>query len=458
MVNTMQTKRFTAMLLIAALVVPLSVQGILSVSALSVSASASNTSLVQNAGWKTVNTGVITVEFPRNGSKPMFLWWYNGDPDSIYVVRFDRLTEYYTFQTPYYNHLLQADNLTIQQLQQVVKDAVALSKLQDIIADINNLWGHPANLPFSACRWTLQGPTNITANDGKTIGLTFTFNMTGAPKPFSFAVNNVAIRIRFYYVPVTENVGNNLYNYTVGANEMKMDFIVKNWKWNLDLVQPLLNNLIAKGINVPHTSTSLALGIHLSSLNLTETQGILNNPDDSALQKVEILRQILIGNQPSINLNNNRFDDNETPITITRNIRDFYKLSLASNNQTLGGYFKFVASALVDNSSGTFQVPVKGSYSAHGASLNLYLCYPYFNGTLIHDPSIGVDTPTTSANVPSYQVSVGTTPTATVSATLTAPQILTTELVVILTIIASTVTAGLVYIRSKGRNILLRSL
>jgi hypothetical protein len=58
-------------------------------------------------------------------------------------------------------------------------------------------------------------------------------------------------------------------------------------------------------------------------------------------------------------------------------------------------------------------VPVKASYIAGGAHMRLFIGYPYFgNGTLEHDPSIGVDTPKTEApgieNTPKYTVQTPT--------------------------------------------------
>ncbi len=495
----MNTKRLTFLIIVAALIVPLGVQGIFAASTLPPptpppSTNSMNTpaiNSVDNPMWLKVNSSLITVEFPRNGSKPLFIWWYNSNPNETYIVNFEGLTEFYTFQAPYFNNGTQADSLTIKQLNQIGSRQIGQgnagsAQLTGILGDISNLWnysGHPANLLFSECGWALQGPSNITASNGKVIGLTFTFNLTRAPEPFAFAVNNVAIRIRFYYVSVTEIVGNNLYNYTVGANEMKLDFIVKNWKWNLAIVQPLLNQLKEDGFNVPQTSEGLTLEVSLSSFNRTKLQNVLNNPSDAVVQQDANLQQVLIQNQPSnppISLSNNQFDTNETPIMIAMGIHDFYKLNLASNNQTFGGYFKFVASALIENSTGTYQVPVKAAYSAYGPSLNLYMCYPYFNGTLIHDPSIGVDVPTTittttttstttTSTAPtsksSYQISVGTTPSApisveplnTISGKPTAPQILTVGLVIIFAAIASVITVGIILGRSKRQNLILRS-
>ena len=46
-------------------------------------------------GLKIISIGNFTVEFPANGSKPMFIWWYNGDNKTKYIVDFKGLWEYF---------------------------------------------------------------------------------------------------------------------------------------------------------------------------------------------------------------------------------------------------------------------------------------------------------------------------------------------------------------------------
>jgi len=464
-------KNLIALLLI---VVSLLAQGIVSVSANTPSTLIRD---VDDNGWRTIETDVITVFFPADGRKPMFLWWYNKEPSNIYVVKFDGLIEYFTFNTTYYRHRFNANDLTFQELfdEEIEHDhedhenglfqleqgihlyrlRERLEELREVVEDITRGWGHPAYLPFNGCKWTLQNVNNITADDSNIIGLTFSFNLTRAPLRFKFAENNVAINVRFYYVPVTENV-DSLYTYKVGANEIKMDFIVKNWKWNLNLVQPLLESLRNYGVKVPQTNTGLALSIHLASINATK----LDDVEDDEFEVHATTPRMLIENF-AVGLSKDKFDDDESPIMIAKEFKDNFKLKFASDNQTLAGFFKFIASAMVKNSSGTYQVPVKAAYGACGASLKLFISYPYFNGTLIHDPSIGVETRETtapSATTPIYQVTVGSTMMAAPSAHLIAPQILSTQLVILLVVAATVITLALFMMRSRGRAIVLRSL
>jgi len=462
-VNTVRTtKKLIVPFIVAVFIMPLLAQGIVP--------AAADAPTTPVDGWRTVKTDVITVLFPAGGRKPMFLWWYNRDPNNVYVVKFDGLTEYFTFNTTYYRHLFDASASTFmklfeedmerpkglfQKMLQLSELRRRLDKLREVVKDIADAWGHPNSLTFSGCAWTLQNVKNITADDNNIIGITFTFNLTRALPRFKFAENNVAIRVRFYYVPVTEKV-DDIYTYTVGANEMKMDIIVKDWKWNLDLVQPLLDSLKSYGITVPQTQTGLALEVNLASINRTRLEPVL---DGDEVQASATTRRMFIENH-AVGLLRDRIDEDETPIEIAKGLKDQFKLKFASDNQTLAGFFKFIASAMVKNSSGSFQVPVKAAYRADGASLRLYLGYPHFNGTLIHDPSIGVETSETttpSATTPSYQVTVVGTQVTAISAQLIAPQLLSTQLVILLVVVATAITLVMLLARSRGRTVVLNS-
>ena len=77
-----------------------------------VSVSAGEEQVQVQAAWRTegnwtyVQNDVITIAFLAGGKKPMFLWWYTKDPNSINVVKYKGLIEYMTFDQPYF--LLQA--------------------------------------------------------------------------------------------------------------------------------------------------------------------------------------------------------------------------------------------------------------------------------------------------------------------------------------------------------------
>ena len=92
-------------------------------------------------------------------------------------------------------------------------------------------------------------------------------------------------------------------------------------------------------------------------------------------------------------------------------------------------------------------VPVKASYIAAGSHMRLFIGYPYFgNGTLTHDPSIGVDIPKTQTSPSAPQVTVQTptgmddTPVVTGGTVL---PLFTPELLIALVIIVSAIAATL---------------
>jgi hypothetical protein len=411
-------------------------------------------------GWKRVETDVITVLFPSGGSKPIFLWWYNKEPSNVYVVKYQGLIEYFTFKMPYYNHLFDALPERLEHVFEKLKevkenyrwrDFQRLRELEKIIEKIGKNWGHSPYLPFSGCQWSLENVGNITTVDGKVIGLTFTFNLIRAPPMFDFAENNISIRVRFYYEPVNEAI--DTYKYTVQANEMKMDFIVDGWEWNLKLVAPLLKTLRDYGVNIPETNSGLALNIHISLLNQSRLQPVLDNPEEA--EAASSMRAFIIENIP---VKLGAVSEDETPLKIEKKARECFKLKFADEDKTLAGFFKFVASAIVVKKNGeTQQIPVTASYRASGSSVNLFISYPYFEGKLIHDPSIGVETQEAAAQItPKYEVAVSSEATALPVAKFISFPVVSMPLMLALVVLASSITLAVILARLKGRTVVLR--
>jgi hypothetical protein len=128
------------------------------------------------------------------------------------------------------------------------------------------------------------------------------------------------------------------------------------------------------------------------------------------------------------------------------------KINFANQTSTLAGFFRFVSSATVTYSNGTATtVPVKASYIAAGNHMRLFIGYPYFgNGTLVHDPSIGVDASNTHST-PAYvvQLPTGNNVTPAVIGQYTLP-LFTTELMVTLVAVISA-TAIILYVATWKR-------
>ncbi len=355
--------------------------------------------------WLWIKTDKINIIFPAGGKKPMFLWWYGNETDNINVVKYKGLIEYMTFDTPYFRRVYEANALRIRErLQAGYLDPALAQKrigmqmhtmLQNMLKQLASIYSiHNPYLPFSAGTWNLTGPVEVTRGDVQY--LSFNFTLVDVPFPnLEFAENNVIMRCRFYYTPATENV-DDLYTYTVDAGELKMDLIVRNWTWNIDLIQPLLDELADNGIDVPIKKAGLALWINLASIPI-ESIDLAEEDIETADGQVETSsmtqNMYVEGTQVGVVQNNTQTpDDLEQLMTARARIRERFKLRFEQQNATLAGFFKFVPQALIRDGDNTTAVDVTASYIAAGHHMRLFLCYPYFgNKTLEHDPSLGLE-------------------------------------------------------------------
>jgi len=364
--------------------------------------------LVPEDNWYKLQTDIVTVLFPRVGQKPMFIWWYTGKPDQIYVVKYQGLIEYFAFEGEYYNRMREAWHERFEEMfmeprerelmEHEMMDPMyreRLEILRQIMTQINATWHRPF-LPFNAATWSLNEVRNITT-DGKIIGVSFAFKLVHVPDwmpGLKFAENNIMIRVRFYNTTVEETVPDTGYKYTVYAGEMKMDFVVNKWVWNIDSIKALIDYLRNQGIDVkvPEGKTRLALWINLASINITKLPIAEGEPEEveehstATHMEVEDMHEDI---RPNMTLTSQ-----EKPIEVSRPV---IKLRFANETTTLGGFFRFVSSAKVKDYPKVGEastVPVKAAYIAAGAHMRLFIGYPYFgNGSLEHDPSIGVDVP-----------------------------------------------------------------
>jgi len=376
--------------------------------------------LVPEYNWYKLETDIVTVVFPRGGQKPMFVWWYTGKPDQIYVVKYQGLIEYFAFDHPllppkpeYYNRMREALRERFEEMYMKPEedrwigmgDMLKLMILHQIMMQINATWHRPF-FPFNAATWSLSEVKNITT-DGTIIGVSFAFKLVEVPDwmpGFQFAENNIMIRVRFYNTTVQETDPDTGYQYKVDAGEMKMDFVINKWVWNIDSIKALIDYLRDHGIdvNVPAGQTRLALWVNLASINITKLPIAEEEPEEieehstATHMEVEDMHEDI---RPNMTLTSQ-----EKPIEISRPI---IKIGFANETTTLDGFFRFVSSAKVKNfpkSGNAGMMPVKAAYIAAGAHMRLFIGYPYFgNGSLEHDPSIGVDVPGTDAT-PHYMV------------------------------------------------------
>jgi hypothetical protein len=376
--------------------------------------------------WYKLESDIITVLFPAGGQKPMFIWWYTKTPNQIYVVKYQGLIEYLAFDDPslpakpeYYNHLREAwqetwrDNFEnmyfAPERARIGMDNMMKNMLEQIwhqmMAQMENTW-HRAFLPFDAGRWTLSDIANITTSEGKIIGISFAFKLVELPDwmpNLKFAENNIMIRVRFYNETVEETVPDTDSKYTVNKDEMKMDFVVNKWVWNIDTLKDLIQRLQNAGfdLKIPEAKAKLALWVNLASINITKLASSQDEPE--GIEEHSTATHMEVEGMHE-NIQANETGETEKPIEIERPV---IKVRFANETDTLGGFFRFVSSAKITNypnEGDVNMVPVKAAYISGGNHMRLFIGYPYFgNGTLEHDPSIGVDV-TSVDTTPKYSV------------------------------------------------------
>jgi hypothetical protein len=436
---------------LAILLVPMITPMLVLPSSATGNANSNNNISIVPGTWYKLQTEFITVLFPSGGQKPMFLWWYNEDPDHIYVVKYKGLIEYFTLANPllganntadYFSHLRVASNDTLNGIlaperERLMAHPIALELLRALMSlDVN--WHYPI-LYFELATWNLTDVANITAPSGNVIGVTFAFKLIATPlQPrFDFAENNIMIRVRIYNQTVQEKDQNGA-TYTVYPGEMKMDLVINKWVWNLDSLTQVLTQLRNDGynVNIPQGKSGLALWVNLASINITQLSIAQSQPDQ--IEGQSTATNVNIDNTNVNIASNQTATGTENPI---EHPKPTVKINFANQNSTFEGFFKFVSSATVTYSNNiTKTVKVYASYIAAGNSMRLYIGYPYFgNGTLVHDPSIGVNVPNIDTT-PKYIVQTpnGMNVTPLVLGNYV-PPLFTTELMIALIVVASAI-------------------
>jgi hypothetical protein len=358
--------------------------------------------------WYKFETPLITLIFPASGKKPMFLWWYTNDNSTIYVVKFQGLIEYLTFDFPYYDRRYPADNLTVQQIlrdkyiepklgsfqsqsHQQLREAIMEKLLQRLIGF------HSPYLPFSAGTWELSGPEPV-AEDGVSYW-SFNFTLKTVPMPhLEFAEDNIQIRCRFYNTTTTEIIDDQ-HNYTVAAGQLKFDFVVNHWEWNIDKLKDFIEWLKTYqnlNITIPTYKTGLALWINMASIKIEDISAAENEAQSQYQETVETQSQMRAANindeyyTVSENKTQNEY---ERQISVNSRFRNRVRVQYANVEGNVSGFLEFVPWARLLNETGATvdYVNVTASYIAAGGHLRLFICYPYFGDyTLEHDPTIGL--------------------------------------------------------------------
>ncbi len=209
-------------------------------------------------------------------------------------------------------------------------------------------------------QWTHTGFYSLPSGTG--VGINFTqasaISLEGGN---TLKAGSVVLIVKAYNTTHTVTV--NGQSVTVGTAELKFDVVINSW--------PFQNatNMLALQVNMHSSSEHYELG------------------EDSGTQTVD-------GSH-----------DEGTPVAEhqfheTSGVEQETKLSTGAitTSSTLG-FFRFVNTATVTSPSGTTSsVPVRASFKSeadndgteHETFMKLYLAYPNFQGTLVHDPSIGL--------------------------------------------------------------------
>lgn len=359
---------------------------------------------ISNVGnWTYIQNSQITIVFPAGGRKPMFVWWPTNDTDNINVVKFKGLIEYSTFEQPYFMWRCQSEAIQLKhQIQTMFADKEMrqsgmhmgqMGQITKALLDIGNFTDlHAPYLPFSSSTWTIDPPANVT--QGEVRYLSFNFTLTHVPvqrNRFDFAENNIIIRCRFYYTHATVDV-HGLYTYSVTPGEFKIDLIIKHWEWNIDRLRYTINELNSLGLNIPQSKSGLALWINLASINMTKLEVAGEDAEsitDTDYTEGAANASSMIIEGQTVSTVQNRTGTDETPMG--KAIRNRFRIRLETN-ATLAGFFKFVPQAVTTDGITYNVTDIKASYVSAGASLRLFIGFPYFgNKTLEYDPSFGLE-------------------------------------------------------------------
>ncbi len=361
-----------------------------------------------NTLWYKFETPLITLIFPAKGTKPMFLWWYTNDNSTIYVVKFQGVIEYLMVDKPYYRHRFHADNTTINEtlwnnhIEPKLRQRYYIGyrwRYDKAVGEFLGLLSglHRAYLPFSACNWTLTGPTLV--EDGETSYWSFNFTLTkvNGHDWLKFAENNIEIRCRFYNTTSTVTLDEK-HSYTVAAGQLKFDFVVKHWEWNIDRINAFLKEYGIDKEEILESQTGLALWINMASIkleNLTDVGKEVQNQAENQVEAYSRMREAAVNGEYCI-VNRNETSQDEKPVQATLQLRERFRERIrlhfaVGETDVPVGFLEFVPWARLLYPSGTTYVDVTASYVAAGGHLRLFICYPYFgNYILEHDPTIGL--------------------------------------------------------------------
>lgn len=351
-------------------------------------------------GWVMIKTNILTVVVPSTNTVPMFILWYNNDDSILYVAKYEGLSEAWLFASETFTHdklFKDTKGFTNEFIVRAnphgwIDYPGAVLKINQIARNL-----HPFYFPFSQGKWELTPIQEIKAKDGTVVGLAFAFILSDSIDPsFGFVKGNIMIRNKLFFNPVEMQVENN--KVVLSNAELKTDIIVSNWRWNYDIFYNAFKEL---PYPLPEIEPNLALSIsfnirsvgekNLVEIFNEERDGKGFSGEDNLGFKVRVGdRTFTVGKVQE-----------EGSITTMDGLP---KLEMLTDRGNIVSFFRFspIANIVYGDQSNTKSIDVKGVFWA-AKSLNALLVYPYFsNGTLLHDPSIGVSSPELEGETAKY--------------------------------------------------------
>lgn len=229
--------------------------------------------------------------------------------------------------------------------------------------------------------WTASSFYPIKDQTGATIGMGFNLTLSSPVQiefkdgsaPATLATGSVSFAVKAFNS--TRTVTINQQSVTINTAEIKIDVVISNWPFKST------NDKLALEVNMQssynHYSLDEGTGTHEVDASTPEAASVPEHQFQATTDEEQDVR---------------------------------FSSGLLTSSSNVG-FFRFVKTATVTYQGTTTTVDVAAAYkgeseSEQGESGNffkLYLAYPYFQGTLTHDPSIGIQ----SGGIPTLYLVAG---------------------------------------------------
>jgi len=97
-----------------------------------------STEITQHDNWKIIKTDIVTLMFPANGSKPIFVWWYTRDNGTVYVVNFKGLWEYATINLTEFSAFKRKYGMTPQLINETLIEP-EVEELEELCEELEDI-------------------------------------------------------------------------------------------------------------------------------------------------------------------------------------------------------------------------------------------------------------------------------------------------------------------------------